>query len=479
MADKAPAAGRTTLEEESMHQRHGTLARIVTATFAFALVVGACGGTNNASSPPAASAAPGSSSAPAATPAEGKVVVNFWQRQFEDYQQAWFKKQVDAFNASQDKVQVIHTVVPGDAWDAKVKAAQAAGTSPDVVTTNYGGIRPGVVQGQFAKLDGMIDKAKFDDISDNVKSFVSVDGSFYGYPMLVEPSTVLFYRKDLFTAAGLDPAKPPTSWAELTDAAKKLTKDGKFGMNIAQVAGDLGWSSWGLQYNSTGHLPISDDWSKPAATDPGYHKLAEFYQSLYKQQLMPQEATYGYADCSFYGEGTVAMSACGSWAIGQLSANPDWKDVFSNTAVAAFPSIDGDATKTTATLGGWTLTVDAKSKNPQPAADFISWLLAGDTSIMMDFFKTAGYSKYSTRKSVEAALAADPEGSSNPFLAVVTKDILPHAKAEPAYPWDISLAMGTAIEKSLKGGDIDAALKEADAAIADVIAKQKLAGTAP
>ena len=61
----------------------------------------------------------------------------------------------------------------------------------------------------------------------------------------------------------------------------------------------------------------------------------------------------------------------------------------------------------------------------------------------------------------------------------MTRDILPYAKAEPSYPWDISLAFGTAIEKSMKGGDIDAALAEADTAIADVIEKQKLAGTAP
>lgn len=194
---------------------------------------------------------------------------------------------------------------------------------------------------------------------------------------------------------------------------------------------------------------------------------------------MPQEATYGYADCSFFGEGTVAMSACGSWALGQLSGNPDWADVWNDTAIAAFPSIDGDPTKTTATLGGWTLTVDAKSDQQQAAADFANWLLAGDPAIMESFFSAAGYSKYPVRTSVTAALAADPVASQNTALATVTKDILPYAKPEPAYPWDISLAMGTAIEKSMRGGDIDAALAEADATINDVIAKQNLAGTAP
>jgi multiple sugar transport system substrate-binding protein len=444
-----------------------------------AIAVGACAPGNPAPSAATSEAPPAASEGTATTPEPGKTTVNFWQRQFEDYQQAWFKKQVDAFNASQDAVQVIHTVVPGDAWDAKIAAAQAAGTQPDVVTTNYGGIRPGTVNGQFAKLDDLMDASVFADIQEYVKPFVTVDGAHYGYPMLVEPSTVLFYRTDLFEAAGLDPAAPPTSWDQLLETARTLTKDGVYGMNIGQTAPDLGWSSWGLQFNAAGHLPIADDWSASRATDPEFKQLAEFYTTLFSEQLMPQEATYGYADCSFFGEGSVAMSACGSWAIGQLSGNPDWATVFENTAVAAFPSIDGDQTRTTSTLGGWTLTVDAKSKAPQESADFIAWLLAGDPAIMTDFFATAGHSKYSARVSVAEALAADAEASSNPFLKVVTDTILPYAQAEPSYPWDISLAMGTAIEKSMRGGNIDEALAEADAAINDVIEKQELAGTAP
>lgn len=458
-----------------MVRRFG-LRSIIAGTMVVALFASAC-------SPSATPS--GGSNAATATPAAGasdaaigpKVEVVFWQRQFEDYQQAWFKKQVAAFNAAHPAIEVKYTAVPGDAWDAKLKAAQAAGKVPDVLTTNYGAIKPGVVNGQFAKLDGLMKPEAFADIADNVKDFVRTKDGYFGYPMLVEPSTVLYYRKDLFTAAGLDPAKPPKNWDELIADARALTKGGVYGMNIAQTAPDLGWSSWGLQYNAAGHLPIADDWSAPRATDPAYTKLLQLYQTLYTEKLMPQEATFPYADASFYGQGKVAMSAGGSWEIGQLSA--DFKDTLANTAIAAFPSVDGDATKPTSTLGGWTLTIDAKSKVQQQAADFVSWLLAGDPAIMTDFFKAAGYSKYSPRASVAAALAADPDASRNPYLAIVSRDVLPYAKAEPAYPWDVSIAFGTAIEKAMKSGDIDAALAEADKAIADVITKQKLAGTAP
>jgi multiple sugar transport system substrate-binding protein len=411
----------------------------------------------------------------APTTEDGKTRVIFWQQQFEDYQQEWFKKQVQEFNAQSDDIEVQYLVVPADTWDQKLKAAQAAGKAPDVKTTNYGNIKPMQANGQLADLTELMDEDAFADIADNVKPFVTVDEGVYAYPLLVEPSTVLFYRTDLLEAAGID--APPTTWDELIDDARTLTKDGVYGMNIAQTAPDLGWSSWGLQYNVADGLPLRGDWSSADATDPAYEDLLALYQTLYQDKLMPQEPTYGYADCSFFGEGKVAMSACGSWALGQISGNPDWAGVWENTNVAPFPSHNGDPTLPTSTLGGWTLTVDAKSKVQDAAGEFVEWLLADDTDRLVDFFTATGFSKYPARVSVTEALGATEEAGASPFLATITEKIVPYAKAEPAYPWDVSLAFATAIEKAMKGGDIPASLQEAQAAIEDIIKKQKLAGT--
>src|SRR6186997_1597590 len=105
--------------------------------------------------------------------AQEKVQIDFWQRQFEDYQQEWFGSQVDAFNASQDAVEVVYEFVAGDAWDAKIKAAQAANVMPDVMTTNYNPIKPGVALGQFTKLDDLMPAEAIADIEPWVKDFVT------------------------------------------------------------------------------------------------------------------------------------------------------------------------------------------------------------------------------------------------------------------------------------------------------------------
>ena len=49
----------------------------------------------------------------------------------------------------------------------------------------------------------------------------STGGKTWGAPFQ-RSTVVMYWNKDLFKEAGLDPAKPPRTWAELADAAKKL-----------------------------------------------------------------------------------------------------------------------------------------------------------------------------------------------------------------------------------------------------------------
>ncbi|MFC5649934.1 ABC transporter substrate-binding protein [Paenibacillus solisilvae] len=409
-------------------------------------------------------------------PAE-KSTLEFWANKFEPTTDAWFKKWTDEFNKTHENIQIKLTIVPGDAWAQKMKAAQAAGKAPDLYTMNYGGIANAAKLGQIKPLNDLMDPSVFNDLYDNVKEFVSIKGTYYAYPKLVEPSAVLYYRKDLFTAAGLDPEKPPVTWDELIDYGKKLTQKGIYGLATAQTAPDLGWSSWGLQYNAAGHLPIADDWSKADVMNDGYKKLLDYYKTAYESGIMPKQGLSAYADAAPFGKGKVAMEISGSWAIG-LFRN-DYKSMLDKIGVAPMPSIDGDQTKPTSTLGGWTLVIDGKSKHEQEAADFISYLLAGDTNIMIDFFKTSQFSKFSPRKSVDEAMNQDEAAKNDPWRKLIAEKVIPYAKAEPIYPWDISMAFSTAIESAMKGESVDKALEKAEKTINDFIAKNKLAGTNP
>jgi sn-glycerol 3-phosphate transport system substrate-binding protein len=66
-------------------------------------------------------------------------------------------------------------------------------------------------------------------------------GKTWGVPFQ-RSTVVMYYNKDLFKEAGLDPDKPPQTWAELKAAATKLTKKDASG-NVTQ---------WGVQIPSSG-----------------------------------------------------------------------------------------------------------------------------------------------------------------------------------------------------------------------------------
>jgi sn-glycerol 3-phosphate transport system substrate-binding protein len=66
-------------------------------------------------------------------------------------------------------------------------------------------------------------------------------GKTWGIPFQ-RSTVVLYYNKDAFKEAGLDPNKPPANWKEMTDYAQKLTK--------RDASGKV--TQWGVQIPSSG-----------------------------------------------------------------------------------------------------------------------------------------------------------------------------------------------------------------------------------
>jgi multiple sugar transport system substrate-binding protein len=441
---------------------------VLAAVLVLTVVLSGCGGGGKPEEQ--AGDTPAKKDPVAEKPAE-KVKIEFWAMQFEETTNNWWKKWTQEFNKTHDNIEVKVSIVPGDAWAQKLKAAQAAGKAPDIVTMNYGGIAPAVEQGQILSLDEYTDPNVWGDLYENVEEFVTVKGKHYAYPKLVEPSAVLFYRKDFFKEVGLDPEKPPVTWDQMIEYGKKLTKEGRYGLHAAGNAPDFSWSTWGIQMN-TGHRPISDDWSKATVMD--YAPLLTYFKRMYEENIVPKQPLACYACSNDFGEGKVAMSVSGSWVIGSL--RNDYKDILDNVGVAVAPTPDGDYTKPSASLGGWTLVVDGKSKHPKEAAEYITWLLAGNPEIMVDFFRTSKFSKFPTRKSVDESLNQDPEAKNDPWRKLIAEKIVPYSVSEPTYPWDVSFAFGSAIERAIKGESVEESLKKAEAEINDIIKKQQLAG---
>jgi len=406
-----------------------------------------------------------------------RVVVDFWATQMEDFTTKWWERWIEEFNNTNDRIEINFEVIPGDAWDQRMTAAQAAGTAPDIYTMNYNKIAFSADQGKIQALDEYVDASVWEDLFDNVEGFVSVAGKHYAYPLLVEPSSILYYRKDFFEEAGLDPNKPPVTWDELIEYGKKLATNGRYGLLAAGNAVEIAWTNWGWQ-GMVGQFPISDDWSKATINNDAYRKLLQFWKDLHANGVVPKQMPGGYTDILPFGEGRAAMAINGSWAIGQL--RNDFPDILDKVGVAVMPTPDGNQQVPTASLGGWTLVVDGNSDHPKEAAEFITWMLAGNPDIMIDFFKTTKYSKFPARKSVDEAINADPEAQNDEWRKLVAEKVVPYAVGEPIYAWEISMAYATAVERVvLQGMDIDKSLEIAEKEINDYIEANNYAGTNP
>ncbi|WP_166241349.1 ABC transporter substrate-binding protein [Paenibacillus turpanensis] len=104
---------------------------------------------------------------------------------------------------------------------------------------------------------------------------------------------VMYYNKDAFKTAGLDPEKPPANWTELKEAASKLTvKDGsgkvtQWGIEIPST----GYQYWMLQALSlqSGTNIVSGDGKKVFFDKPEVQEALQFYADLgRKDKVMPE-----------------------------------------------------------------------------------------------------------------------------------------------------------------------------------------------
>lgn len=411
---------------------------------------------------------------------DGVTTVQFWHRTFTPAENEWYAGIVKDFNASQDAIKVVDTEVPADAWDQKMKAAQAAGKAPDIYT-HSGSIQDAVNAGQLHELDSIVPEDALAEIIDAAKPVSEIDGTFYAYPLLLEPQTVLFWNKDLLDAAGVDSDKAPETWEDLLDACAKIQPtlaDGQYCISPAQDAVTFAWSSVGQQYNFAGHTALSEDWASPDIDNDAYRDLMGQYKELWDKGYMPKQPLAAYVEAKDFGEQKVAFKVSGSWMMSEVGS--DYPDLLGKTGIGAFPNSSDADDRSATTLGNFKWVVDAKSKSPEAAGEFLAWAIAGDPENVVPFFVDTQFTKVPVRQSVQDAVAESDGAADAPWSTVIVDDIAPTAIPEPTYPWDVSLAVGTAFESVMKGSaSPDDAIKTADAAIQTVIDRDGLADKAP
>jgi multiple sugar transport system substrate-binding protein len=372
------------------------------------LVITACSGTSPtpvpATAPPAASAATAAPATPAASvpvattvpatpapatePPTGAPVSNLILRYCwgGEGEVSAMESIIKDFNASQSAIQV--RGISGSIKTEEIAAAVAGGSPPDAVIMCNNEAIPGFAHdGVILPMDDLITQIGADtsNIIPASLAWVTYQGKLYGLPFL-QDTWGFAWNTDEFTAAGLDPTKPPTTLQQLWDDAKKLTlynNDGSIkqagfipdypGKNLTEFS-----QLFGCNYYDEANKKITVDSPACVAWFDWYKKYYTEYDK--KGALTNLIASKGSEDEDLFYTGKVAMGLFGEWLPGSAYAPNFAPNLKYETA--PFPS-DVAGEYGAGFVNGNAFFIPKGSKDPAAAATFGMYLMTDAPSRKM------------------------------------------------------------------------------------------------
>ena len=218
---------------------------------------------------------------------------------------------IEKFNKGQNEV-FVKGVYAGSyaSTTEKLLAACVAGNPPALAQLEQTMAGQIVDNETVIPLQQFIDKDKDFNINDFIPQLLTAkkNGKIYGLPL--NPSTlVMYYNKDLFRKAGLNPDKPPQTWDEVYEAAKKIKAVGKDYYGIGLYSGE--WVVEAAIWQFGGEI-VSDDHKKILFNGQGAIDAVTFWKKLVDEGLAFYGAGREASDLDFAGHIGMTLRSSGS-----------------------------------------------------------------------------------------------------------------------------------------------------------------------
>jgi len=294
--------------------------------------------------------------------AQSPVTLTFWNG-FTGPDRPGVEALVKQFNDAHPDIQVDMSISPWDSLMQNLLTQLSTGQGPDIMGIDPINLPNYAQSGYVSDISDVFASGSEMDPKNFPPAYIDLlkyNGKFYGAPMTFA-TLMMYYNKDLFTAAGLDPNKPPTDWATWIDDIKKLTdpSKGQYGLAIAEHDTVPNWPLfiWG-----NGGDIIRD--GKSALADPKTVEALQTWGDLVtKNQISPFGLSGADADKLFQ-TGKAAMEITGPW---QVQGYIDTKLNFDVTPPPAGPA--GPVTAATADV----LMINSASQHQAEAREFIKF----------------------------------------------------------------------------------------------------------
>lgn len=281
---------------------------------------------------------------------------------------------VDEYNATHEN-QVELTVVPTDDYLPRVSTAAGNQDLPDLLALDVVFAPQFTQVGAYRDLTEQIDSLEFADAL--APSHVDVgtnEGDKYLVPHTLDIS-VMFYNKDLYEQAGLDPEQPPTTFREFAEHASAISElgDDVYGTYFTGNCPGFSLFTWWPVLWAEGVEVMNDDGTEAYLDSPEMTEIFDIYSGL-----VDEGAVYpGHheEDCTTLTEpfptGQIGIMPMPSTTLGLMPEDM-------NLGVAPIPGLSGGQ----ATFGGGdVLGISSNSENADQAWDFIRWTLEEETQL--------------------------------------------------------------------------------------------------
>jgi sorbitol/mannitol transport system substrate-binding protein len=226
--------------------------------------------------------------------------------------------------------------------------------------------------GWLTKLDDKASGGGYDvnDLIPPVREALSYNNGLYAVPFYGE-SSFLYYRKDLFQAAGLTMPDKPT-WQQVADFAVKLNNPAQKMAGIC-LRGLPGWGEVLAPLDTVvltfGGRWYDENWNAHL-TDPEFKQAVQFYTDLVKKAGEPGAPNAGFSEClTAMGQGNAAMWYDATVGAGSLE-DPATSKVAGKIGYVQAPVVK---TQNSGWLWAWSLAIPKTSKNSDAAWTFASW----------------------------------------------------------------------------------------------------------
>ncbi|TFD36064.1 extracellular solute-binding protein [Cryobacterium sp. TMT1-19] len=240
---------------------------------------------------------------------------------------AWGKQMVEAWNAENPDEKVKAQEIPaGKSSEEVIGAAITAGNAPCLVFNTAPVAVP-----QFEKQGGLVDLSSFEDgaayiearSGDTAEQYQGADAKYFQMPWKSNP-VMIFYNKDMFTAAGLDAENPQlATYDEFLATSRTLVESGAAPNAIYPAPTSQFFQSWfdfyPLYAAETGGTQLIED-GEATFNDEDGAKVAEFWKTLYAEGLAGKEQYQG----DSFADGQAAMSIVGPWAVSVYKDAVNW-----------------------------------------------------------------------------------------------------------------------------------------------------------